>query len=38
MKTELQTPGPVRNREPQAAAAVHDILRRIEGECAFVKC
>jgi hypothetical protein len=32
VKTELQTPGTVRNREPRAAAAVHDILRRIEGE------
>lgn len=32
MKTELQTTGTVRNREPRSAAAVHDILRRIEGE------
>lgn len=31
MKTGLDTPDSVRNREPQAAA-LHDILRRIEGE------
>jgi hypothetical protein len=32
VKSELRTPDTVRNREPQAAAALHDILRRIEGE------
>ena len=31
MKSELRTPDTVRNREPQAAA-LHEILRRIEGE------
>ena len=31
MKSELRTPDTVRTREPQAAA-LHEILRRIEGE------
>lgn len=32
MKTGLETPDTVRNCEPQAARALHEILRRIEGE------
>ena len=32
MKTELEPPDTLRNREPQTTAALNDILRRIEGE------